>query len=180
MNRKIFISGFALLWCASVHADIPRPDAIVFGELRIAGELITATDSYTIVARVAGFEDPVAVYRMGDNPTAGDRYILHIPQALQPDGKTASAETPMAGAQAEIYVTGASGNPVRAGDVEIPASGEVRQLDLYLSSADENAGRVLNDENGSSCGAGTCGAVGSISPILLLCGLVQMRTRRRR
>lgn len=144
--------------------------------------LIKAGEDYTILARVAGFQDAVAVYRMGDNPTAEDHYILHIPQAFEPDGMTASAKTPTAGAKAEIFVSQAGGEPVYAGEVEIPVSGQVRQRDLSLPTEDAAAGQALPDADTGGCGTGggTCGAVGVISPILMMCGLIQMRTRRRR
>lgn len=182
MKIRILTFGLMLLMSTAVDADIAQPDAIVYGALRIDGEVASAIEAYTIVARVEGFEDPVSVYRMGDNPAAGDRYVLHIPHAVQADGRTPSAGTPKAGALAKIYVIDGNGAEMHAGDVEIPASGKTQQLDLSVSSRDPYAGHALNNSSGNGCGSGggMCGAVGVISPLLMLCGLVRMRLRFRR
>ncbi|MGD2109040.1 MAG: hypothetical protein PVI86_06575 [Phycisphaerae bacterium] len=179
MNARFLISGLVLAVGAAVRADIPQPDAIVYGTLHVGGTQVNAGEDYTILARAAGFEDPVAVYRMGDNPTAADHYVLHIPQAVEAAGMTASAKTPAAGVTARIFVTYAGGEPIDAGTVEIPVSGKVRRLDVSLSSEDVAASRAVTDTGGCGSGGGTCGAVGVISPILMMCGLIQMRTRRR-
>jgi len=182
MKIGILTFGLMLLMSAAVDADIAQPDAIVYGTLRIDGEVASAIEAYTVVARVGGIGDPVSVYRMGDNPAAGDRYVLHIPHAVQADGRMPSTSTPQAGALADIYVIdNTNGNEVHAGSVEVPASGKTLQLDLAVSSQDLYAGYALNNSSGNGCssGGGTCGAVGVISPLLMLCGLVRMRLRFR-
>lgn len=182
MNVKILSFGFMLLMSTVANADIAQPDGIVYGALHIDGQVARATEGYTIMARVDGLEDPVSVYRMGNNPAAGDRYVLHIPHAVQADGRTPSANTSQAGAMAKIYVLDGNGNGVHAGDVRIPASGKAQQLDLSVASKDLYAGYLLNNasENGCGSGGGMCGAVGVISPLLMLCGLARMKLRLRR
>ena len=105
---------------------------------------------------------------MGDNPTAGDHYILHIPQAFEADGVTPSVLKPVAGAIAEIYVVDPEGQSVLAGSVEIPVSGTTLAYDVSLTAQDEPAGQTLNETSGTNCGAGTCGAVGVVCPLLLI------------
>ena len=179
MNTRTIMTTVVLAMAVTVQADIPRPDAIVFGTLTVGETTVGADENYTVVARVSGFDDPVAVYRMGDNPTAGDHYILHIPQAFEADGVTPSVLKPVAGAIAEIHVVDPEGQSVLAGSVEIPVSGTTLAYDVSLTAQDEPAGQTLNETSGTNCGAGTCGAVGVVCPLLLMCGLVHMRIRRR-
>ena len=180
MNIKILVCGLILLASTAAEADIAQPDAIVYGALRVDGEVAGPGDDHIIVARVAGMAAPVSVYRMGDNPAAGDRYVLHIPHAVREDGRTPSPATPKAGALAEIHViNSASGNEVHAGNVAVPASGKTTQLDLSVSSKDLHAGYALNDSSSNGCGSGSgmCGSVGVIPALVMLCGLVQMKRR---
>ncbi|UCE61455.1 MAG: hypothetical protein JSU63_06840 [Phycisphaerales bacterium] len=182
MKTRIIACAFALLMSVQVSADISQPDAIVYGTLRIDGEVVGASGAYTVIARVGGADAPVAVYRMGDHPAAGHRYVLHFPHAVQTDGKTPSTDSPQEGALAEVYVMdNTDGNEVLAGSIKVPASGKAQQLDLLVAGKDLDAGYALNNSSANGCSAegGTCGAVGAICPLLMLCGLVRMRLRYR-
>jgi hypothetical protein len=178
MNTKIPCAlGLLLLISAAgqarprrVRADIAQPDGIVYGVLRINGEPVRAIEDVTILARVDGFANPVSIYRMGRNPSVGDRYVLHIPHAVQADGQTTSTSTPES--EPEVHAT----------DVAVPASGQAKQVDLSVSSADW-VGRSLAGElssTGCGSGGGTCGAMGMVSLAMTFCGLVQMKHRPKR
>jgi hypothetical protein len=190
MNTKIPCAlGLLLLISAAgqarprrVRADIAQPDGIVYGVLRINGEPVRAIEDVTILARVDGFANPVSIYRMGRNPSVGDRYVLHIPHAVQADGQTTSTSTPESGALAKIYVRPGNEPEVHATDVAVPASGQAKQVDLSVSSADW-VGRSLAGElssTGCGSGGGTCGAMGMVSLAMTFCGLVQMKHRPKR
>ena len=183
MKTRMITCAIALLMSATAGADIAQPDAIVFGTLSIDGQGVDTNSAYTVIARVAGFDDPVSVYRMGDHPAAGTRYVLHFPHAVQADGKTPSSDSPQAGALAKIHVRhNTDGSEVVVASVNVPVSGNAQQLDLRVAAKDLDAGYALNDSSSSGCSSegGMCGAVSVISPLLMLCGLVRMRQRIRR
>ena len=143
MKTKILCAfGLQLLISAGVRADITQPDGIVYGVLRVDGEPVQATEDVTILARVEGFASPVSIYRMGGIPAVGDRYVLHIPHAVQADGRTPSTSTPQAGALAKIYVKPGNGPEVHATDVAVPASGQAQQVDLSMTP-EGGVGRLL-------------------------------------
>ncbi|UCC32292.1 MAG: hypothetical protein JSU86_08420, partial [Phycisphaerales bacterium] len=161
-------------------ADIPRPDAVFYGVVRIDGAPVSATDDLTLVARLEGRDTPIAVYRMGAQPTAGDRYVLWIPQAVQEDGKNPSPDSPRAGQVAKIFVRQGSAPELFVTDAVVPASGEVQQLDLSVSGAELAAQAVPDADPAGACGqgGGLCGAMGMISLGLTFCGLAQMKHRQ--
>ena len=68
MNTRTIMTTVVLAMAVTVQADIPRPDAIVFGTLTVGETTVGADENYTVVARVSGFDDPVAVYRYGRQP----------------------------------------------------------------------------------------------------------------
>ena len=174
-----------LMWpcflAAVGRADIPVPDAMVWGQVQVGELPATATDDVTVIARVARLDVPIATYRMGDIPTAGDRYVLRVPYAVQDDGHTPSAKMGRAGELAEIHIKVGSGPEQYVTDVVLPPSGDVKQLNLRETADTVQANRELGDVGVCGTGAAECGAVSLISMWIMFCGLAQMkRTHRRR
>jgi len=196
MKTKIVVLGLILFVSKNAAADIARPDAIIYGVLKVGDSAVgeenaNAASAYLIIARVDGIEQPVSVYRMGDQPSAGDfvkgdfvkgdRYVLHIAHAFEDDGKTPSENTARAGDLAKLYVLSGDGFEVLLGEVNIPKSGEVLRKDLSATPGDL-AGHALPAGGSGTCGGGggMCGAMGMISFAMMFLGLVQMKHRHRR
>ena len=158
-------------------ADVPVPDAIVYGFVYLGEAQAMATDDLTVFARLDETDTTIALYRMGDIPTAGDRYVLRIPQAVSADGRTPSTRMAQAGQLAKVYVQEGSGPPQVAADLVIPPSGSVQQFDLR---ADLPPAQQLPSEQTGLCGAGAagCGAMGMVPLWLTVLGLRLMRRSR--
>lgn len=163
---------------SSLVADIPRPDALVYGTVELNGQMAMAADDITVVARVRGLNAPIAAYHIGAQPTAEDKYVLWIPQAVLDDGTTPPLGYAMPGNVAKIYVKQGDGPEVYFTDVIVPNSGEVKRLDLKIGASELTAQGVPNSGSGGACGQGACGALGMVSVLLMFCGLVQMKYRR--
>ena len=75
MISKPNATAFALIFFAAggAYGAIPQPDGIVFGTVRVDGASVDNGRDFVVLARVEGFEAPIAVYRMGDLPAARDR-----------------------------------------------------------------------------------------------------------
>ena len=64
----------------AVNASISGPSALLYGTVSVAGKTITAKDTSLVVEARHTLGGPVlASYRMGDDPNAGDYYLLRIP-----------------------------------------------------------------------------------------------------
>lgn len=132
-----------------------------------------------VLARVAGFADPVAVYRVGDRP-GHDGFVLHIPYALQRDGRTPSARTPAPGAAASLFVVTSDGREISAGSIAAPASGEAVAFDAEVRGDDLSPAPAAEPQlQGCGAGSGMCGSTGLITLALMFASLAQMKSRRR-
>lgn len=175
--------AFALTLFATAGADgaIPQPDGIVFGTVRVDGVSVDKAREFVVLARVEGFDAPIAVYRMGDLPAAGDHYVLHLPHRLQLDGTTPDSTTSPVNVIARVLVIADGGGEVFAGEVAIPRSGKVTQMDLNVSNGDLTAARTLGASGSGGCGAGgLCGAMGMMNLAWIMAGLVSMKVANRR
>lgn len=64
----------------TVQAVLREPDNVFYGKLALGGQAVTAlSTTVTIEARRTTNGLPIAVYRMGNNPQAGDYYTLRVP-----------------------------------------------------------------------------------------------------
>ncbi len=133
-----------------LQAGIPEPDMTLFGEVSVSGRPIGAHDDVSIIARVSG--DPnslVGAYRMGDNPMAGDYYVLRIRLESLADGSSQSPNAALIGQMVDIFVKTSYYVEVPAGSVTIHESGVAQHLDLYNGSvvfpdADLNTDGIVN------------------------------------
>jgi hypothetical protein len=104
--------------CTVSLAGIPEPDAILYGTITIDGQVQTAEDDVTVIARVdvdrpplgnfPGEEDTagqeVGRYHMGDSATAGDLYVLRIRLESLVDGSVQSENAAVVGQTAQIFL----------------------------------------------------------------------------
>lgn len=151
---------------------IPQPDGIVFGHLIDSGNVVGQFDDYVILARVDSQDEPIAVYRMGDLPAAGNSFVLHLPHRLKTGSANPSPVGPLAGETARLFVIKDRGEEVLVSEIAIPASGKTLKMDLQLSKGDASS------QTGSR--RGLCGSVGMIGYSWMALGLALMRTARRR
>ncbi len=135
MKTKITVLLIVVMNATLVQAGIPIPDMTLFGEVTIGGEPIGAHDDVSIIARVNG--DPnslVGAYRMGDNPMAGDYYVLRIRLESLADGSSQSANAALIAQTVYIFAKTSDYLEVPAGSVTIQESGLAQHLDLHNGS----------------------------------------------
>jgi hypothetical protein len=77
----IFASAWlGLLSLSPMHAEISEPDNVFYGVITLGVTPVTAANTNVVVeARKSPSGPVVSSYRMGDNPTYGDRYALEVP-----------------------------------------------------------------------------------------------------
>jgi hypothetical protein len=98
MKAKIAVLFLVVLNATLLQAGIPEPDIILFGEVWVGGQPQGAHDNVSIIARVSGYpESFLGAYQMGDNPLAGDYYILRIRLESPADGNSQSANAALIG-----------------------------------------------------------------------------------
>lgn len=177
---KATVLALIIVPADSRQSAIPQPDGIVFGTVYVDGVPVGESEDCVVVARVAGHEQPIAVYRMGDLPAAGNAYVLHLPHRLRSDGVTPDPSTPLPDTLARIYVIHNRGDEMLAGQVAVPASGKTTQMDLRVSVSDLAAERAVGGSgSGGSGGGGLCGTVGMISLVWITLGLASMKLANR-
>lgn len=132
-----------LIAAAAATAAIPEPDYILHGKVRINGVQAQPADDIRVLARVTvprgtppvPTEQIVGSYRIGDNPSAGNRYILRMRlENLVADGTTVqSTNAAVAGQTASLYVRrGSSGADLFAGTVILSTPGTIQTRDLSV------------------------------------------------
>jgi hypothetical protein len=150
MRAKITVLFIVVMNVALLHAGIPEPDMTLFGEVWVGGQAQGAHDNVSIIARVSG--DPnsfVGGYQMGDNPLAGDYYVLKIRLESLADGSSQSASAALIGQTVDVFVKPADYLEVHAASVLIGARGIAQYLDLDIDSpiylnADLNTDGIVN------------------------------------
>jgi len=90
----IIVSALLLL-AGTAYGKIPEPDNIIYGLAR--------EDTVTMSLRVGGEE--LAAYTMGENPDAGNYYVLRVPMDSADPQEPGTARP---GDQAEIFINGES------------------------------------------------------------------------
>jgi len=160
-------------------ADIALPDGLLHGVVNVDGTAVPSTEDLTIFATAEGQEEPIAAYRMGDLPAAGDRYVLRFQYSLLEDGQTPSAASAQAGQVVRVYAKRSDGSNVLVADAVVPASGEAQELGLSASGADLDAGQEAPSAGKRNRHReGLCGLLGLGMP-LSLCSLLVMKLQRR-
>ncbi|MHC4742853.1 MAG: hypothetical protein ACYS8Z_13135 [Planctomycetota bacterium] len=133
-----------------LQAGIPEPDLTLFGEVSVQGEPMGAHDNVSVIARVEGNPSSlVGAYVMGDNPQAGDYYILRIRLESLADGSEQSSNAALIGQTVNIYVKVSQYLEIFVGSVTVTESGATQYLDLHNGSivfdeADCNKDGIVN------------------------------------
>ena len=126
-------------------AGVPLPDAILYGRITINGQLITASDDVTVIARVDGVANPIGSYKMGQLSPPGDHYVLRNRLEAAVAGSPASTNAAEIGQTAHLFVRQGS-TEVFAADVTLSSIATVVNLDLDVLILPANcvADKVVN------------------------------------
>lgn len=119
----------AAVWMAlSAQAVLREPDNVFYGKLALSGQAVTASSTtVTIEARRSTNGLPVAVYRMGNNPQAGDFYTLRVPLESGLPISTASAS---AAGEVLFLVVKDGDEDVEVRRITVGARGRMVRLDI--------------------------------------------------
>ena len=111
-------------------AGIPEPDAILYGTVWIDGNPVGEGDNVTVTARVDEASDAIATYHMGDNPAAGDSYVLRLRLESLADGSAQSDNAALIGQTARISVQQGTGPEALVALFTIGDRGQIMNRDL--------------------------------------------------
>ena len=145
-------------------AGVPEPDAVLYGTITL-GEgidqrIVSADGSVQVIARVNGVPLPVGTYTMGDDPSAGNLYILRIRVESLADGSAQSDNKALIGQTARIFVK--TGGREEQLAFSFPISERGIALETNLFGVSENVGAPI--PGGGFCGFG-------LLPLLPVMGL---------
>ena len=130
-----FAFGLVAASATVAAAGIPLPDVVLYGELRIGGAVIPASRSdVTVLGRVDGVTEPVGTYRMGDNPNAGDRYVLRIRLESLADGAAPSNNAAQIGQTVNLFAKEGDGAEQAVGTFAVSAAGVLKSLNLPVTA----------------------------------------------
>jgi hypothetical protein len=115
-----------LLLCAPVQAALPKPDAVFYGSVTIAG--VPATSGFVIRASLPS--GVIASYTIGESAAAGGSYVLRIPMQQQ----TSAGEPPPGGFAFDGTTATLSVGTANA-TTAVLNGGSVTQLNLAVADA---------------------------------------------
>jgi hypothetical protein len=123
-----FLSLTFILLAPTLHATIPEPDNLLYGNITLDNTPVTAARTDVVVeARRTADGPAVARYRMGSDPGAGGFYLLRIP--IESLAQDASPNAAQPGESLFLVVTDASG--VRAQTTHtVEDRGQVLRVDF--------------------------------------------------
>ncbi len=123
------VGGCSFVLCSAI-AGIPEPDAILFGRVCLGGRAINATADVTIVGRVDGVPDAVGSYRMGDQSSAGDNYVLRIRLESPVQGFPLSPNAAAIGQTVKIMAKQGNGPEAQVASFLVQDRGVIQPLGL--------------------------------------------------
>jgi hypothetical protein len=126
-TRALALSILALLPAAGARAGFPEPDNLFFGTVTVNGRPLTAADvGVSVELSIGG--SVIDVYTMGEDPEAGNRYVLSVPMDALGQ-RVAGRARPGDGAVIR-YRT--DGTVIQAAEVTIGERGATTALDLVV------------------------------------------------
>jgi hypothetical protein len=146
LGMGVIISALiVLLVSGGALAKLPEPDNVVYGVIR--------ADTVTVSLQVRG--QSIASYTKGENPAAGDFYVLRVPMdALEP----AEPGTARPGEPAKLFV---NGQPVAL--VALGERGTIHRVDLSMTDLDGDG--LSDDWEQQIVDANSSDAVASIADV---------------
>ena len=136
-----------LLPLGDAGAAISEPDNLVYGNITLDGELLTAADTQSSISLVyAGTE--IDRYQLGDNSNYGDNYLLVVPIDAVME-QVAGVARP--GDGIGLRYTDQNGS-IGVGTLVVAEKGITKEFNLVINSADVIAGNDI--EGGDTDGDG--------------------------
>lgn len=122
LTVTMFVALSVFLGTSGIDAKIPEPDNILYG--------MTAAGTVTVSLKINGIQ--IASYTMGENPNAGDFYVLRIPMdALDP----AEPGTAREGDVGYIYV---NDDTTATASTAMGGMGSIQRIDLSAEDTDQD------------------------------------------
>ena len=130
-----------------IQAGIPERGIVLYGTITVNGRIRTVSDNIVVVARIEGSpETIIGSCHLGDNPRAGDHYVLRIRAESLADGSTVSKGAALKGENVKLFVKMGNGPENYVATVNFKKQGALTQLDLNI--ADVVAGPYDFEPNG--------------------------------
>lgn len=142
-NKLIAALAIFMIFVGFCAAGIPEPDMIFYGTVEIGGVAVTALESHAIIARISGTSTDVGIYNMGDNPNAGNNYVLRVKLEDISDLSQQSENTAIIGQSIEIFIRQPGGQELLAETVTITDRGQIQELNLS-ANGEINYGTDIN------------------------------------
>jgi hypothetical protein len=138
-------------------AGIPEPDAILYGCVNLTGVRQTTADNVTVFATLGAATDPkVGSYKLGDNPAAGDRYVLRIKLETPVEGSPLSSDAASIGQTARIFAQKGGNPPQELARFRVRDRGVIDRLSLPRGNFEQDADIDLKDfSHFQACFSGT-------------------------
>jgi hypothetical protein len=132
-----------LLSSATVRAEIPEPDNLIYGTIILDSALITSNRTDVVIeARRSLGGTPIASYRMGTNPRLGNFYLLRLAlESVSPITGTNASEVGNA-----VFIIVRDATSVRGQTTyTFPERGNVQRTDFGTPSGGDSDGDGLPD-----------------------------------
>lgn len=126
-------------------SGIPQPGAVLYGNIRLDGLPVVATDDVTVLARVDGVPLPVGRYKMGSSSVAGDLYVLRLRIEAPVPGSPVGPGAARLGQTVALFVQRGTGAETFIREYRIGAIGAFQKLDLDNAVAPGQC--ATNDQN---------------------------------
>ncbi len=144
------IVTFLTVCMGVTSAGIPEPPSILYGQLVIDSQMVQATDSVNIIARVSGVPNPIGTYIMGQNAAAGNNYVIMLRLESTFGSLPLSDNASQAGQTVDLFITVADGPERPAGQIQNLGSNpsilnNLNVITTFGQCADEAAGIGLED-----------------------------------
>ncbi|MBK8270620.1 MAG: hypothetical protein IPK83_20885 [Planctomycetes bacterium] len=125
------IACAVVLYSAATGA-IPEPSVLIWGNLQLNGQPVTANDDVRVFARVPEAPDDIGSYQMGSNLSAGDLFAIQIRLESLADGTAQSTNRALVGQTAQIFIDGGDvpNGPILVANFRICEKGQIRQASL--------------------------------------------------
>ncbi len=136
-------AALSLLGAWSARADLPAPDNLLYGSIVLGNRLITSADTNFIVEARKSLAGPaVSTYRLGEEPAAGNFYLLKV--ALEEMAPRASVNSALVGDTVFVVVRDQSG-PRATNSFVITERGLVTRRDFGTAPGGDTDGDGLPD-----------------------------------
>lgn len=104
-RAKLFGALFVVVVVAHARAGLPEPNIIVYGQVLTNGIAATDADNVVVTVRIQGQSGDLATTRIGDDPNAGNHFVLRVPMENLVDGAQPRSGFVRAGDVVQLFVS---------------------------------------------------------------------------